>query len=177
MNKKICLFFGFLIFLPVIIYAETYWGGELPNISNTQLKAKVTFAEEGIYTYSYTLVSGSANTGKIFFLDIDIKQPQGGVELSGEGIINGPHYLQHASAQILSESTTPKMIPVGLWSPPNWISGLNVFGEAGWGGALLQPGVTLNGFQMTSRGIPSIRDFKIEPQLVPPLAEIRKNHP
>jgi hypothetical protein len=168
MNKKICLLGGFLIFLPVVIYAATYWGGELPNISNTQLKAKVTFAEEGIYTYSYTIVSGSGNTGDILSLDIDIKQPQGGAELNREGIINGPHYLQHTSDQILSASATPRMVPVGLWSPRDWISGLNVFGEVGWGGALLKPGLTLDGFQMTSRGSPGIRDFRIEPRLVPP---------
>jgi hypothetical protein len=172
MCKKIILFFSFTIILPAIIYAETYWGGELPNISNTQLKAQVTL-EGGVYTYSYTMSSGSANTGEIGSFDIDIKQPQGGVELSGEGLVNGPGYLKHTSAQVLSEPSTPKMLPVGLFSPPNWVSGPDVFGQAGWGAGdkgILLPGQSLGGFQMTSHGIPSIRDFRVEPELIPPSA-------
>ncbi|MBI3610491.1 MAG: hypothetical protein HY204_07305 [Nitrospirae bacterium] len=172
MCEKIILFFSFTIILPAIIYAETYWGGELPNISNTQLKAQVTL-EGGVYTYSYTMSSGSANTGEIGSFDIDIKQPQGGVELSGEGLVNGPGYLKHTSAQVLSEPSTPRMLPIGFFSPPNWVSGPDVFGQAGWGAGdkgILLPGQNLGGFQMTSHGLPSIRDFRVEPELVPPSA-------
>lgn len=173
-NKKIVLFFSLAMFLPAIIYAETYWGGELPNISNTQLKAEVTVVGD-IYTYSYTITNGSTNTGHIWSFDMDIKQPQGGIELSGEGLVNGPGYAKHSSAQVLSESTTPKMLPVGLWSPANWNSGLSVLGEAGWGSDDVQyrilPGQSLSGFQITSRGIPGLRYFIIEPKLIPPSEE------
>jgi|SRR3989338_3868527 len=170
MCKKIILFFSFIIILPAIIYAETYWGGELPNISNTQLRAEVTF-DGNVYTYNYTIISGHTNTGQIWSFDIDITQPQGGVELNGEGLVNGPGYLKHTSAQVLSEPTTPKMIPVGLWSLPDWNSGLDVFGQAGWGGAILQPGQSLSGFQIISRGIPGLRDFRIDARLIPPSEE------
>lgn len=173
MLKRVILFFGFIILLPVFIYAETYWGGELPNISDTQLKAEVII-DGSIYTYNYTIISGSTNTGKIWSFDIDIRQSQGGVELSAEGLVNGPGYAKHTSAQILSEPTTPKMIPVGLWSPLNWNSGLSVFGQAGWGSNDAQyrilPGQRLTGFQIITRGLPSIKDFKIEPKLIPPSA-------
>lgn len=173
MNKKIILFFSLIMFLPSIIYAETYWGGELPNISNTQLKAEVTFNGD-TYTYTYTIASGHTNTGQIWSFDIDIKQPQGAIELSGEGLVNGPGYLKHTSAQVLSESTTPKMIPVGLWSPPNWNSGPDILGRIGWGSDDVQyrilPGQTLSGFQITTRGLPAVRDFIIQPKLIPPSA-------
>lgn len=107
--------------------------------------------------------------------DIDIKQPREGVELSGEGLVNGPGYLQYTSAQVLSEPTTPKMVPVGLFSPPNWNSGPDIFGQVGWGADddqyTILPGQNLNGFQITSRGLPGIRDFRIEPDLMPPSEE------
>jgi hypothetical protein len=163
MDKKIILLFISAVLLPVTIHAETYWGGELPNIQNTQLKAGVTYSEEGVYTYVYTIISGSSNTGQIRSLDIDIKQTPGTAALSTEGIVNGPHYLQNTSSQISANPATPKMIPVGLWSPPSWISGLNVLGDAAWGGSLLQPGQTVN-------------NFKIKPKLIPPSAgDIDKN--
>ena len=175
MNKKnkIMILFGLICILPAIIYAETYWGGELPNISDTKLKSEVIY-DGDIYTYSYTIISGPSNAGQIWSFDIDIKHPQGGVELSGEGLVNGPGYAKHTSAQVLSEPTTPKMIPVGLWSPSTWTSGLSVFGESGWGSKAAQyrisPGQSLSGFQISTRGLPGIKNFKIEPKLIPPSA-------
>ena len=160
----------FLI-LPVLVFAETYWGGELPDISNTQLKAEVSVTGD-VYTYSYTIISGSSNTGQIWSFDVDIKQPEGGIELSGEGLVNGSGYRRHSAAQVLSEPTTPKMIPVGLWSPPNWNSGLSVTGNAGWGADddqdMIMPGQTLSGLRMNSRGLPGIKNFQIDPDIVPP---------
>ena len=145
MRKTFLFLLGFLI-LPVLVFAETYWGGELPDISNTQLKAEVSVTGD-VYTYSYTIISGSSNTGQIWSFDVDIKQPEGGIELSGEGLVNGSGYRRHSAAQVLSEPTTPKMIPVGLWSPPNWNSGLSVTGNAGWGADddqdMIMPGQTL----------------------------------
>src|SRR3989339_2153121 len=174
LNRRIILFlfFCFIILLPVMIGAETYWGGELPNISNTQLKVEVTVVGD-IYTYSYTIISDATNTGEIGTFDIDITQPKGGIELSGEGLVNGPGYLRHTSAHILSEPTSPKMIPVGFFSPYDWVAGVNILGQAGWGSgykSIILPGQSLSGFQITSYGLPSIRDFRIEPELVPPSA-------
>lgn len=174
MNRKIMLIFiGLLIFLPTSAYSQTYWGGELPNISNTQLKADVTLVGD-IYTYSYTIISGHTNSGQIWSFDIDIKQIPGGAEISGEGLTNGLGYLKHTSAQILSEPDTPKMIPVGLWSPSNWNSGPDILGRVGWGSDDMQyrisPGQSLSGFQITSRGLPSLRNFIIQPKLIPPPA-------
>ncbi|MBI3585326.1 MAG: hypothetical protein HY096_15420 [Nitrospinae bacterium] len=173
-NKKVILFFSLFIFLPAIIYAETYWGGELPNISDTKLKVKVMLAD-GIYSYMYTITSGNTNTGQIWSFDIDVRKPENSIEVSGEGLVNGPGYLEHTSAQILSETTTPKMIPVGLFSPPNWNSGPDILGRVGWGSNDVQyrilPGQSLGSFKITSRGIPILRDFIIEPKLIPPSEE------
>lgn len=171
--KKIILFLILIMFLPVVIYAETYWGGELPNIKDTHLKAEVTI-DGDIYTYSYTITSGVANTGEIGTFDVDIIVPEGGAELSGEGLENGPGYLKYTSAQVLSEPTTPKMIPVGFFSPPDWVAGVNVIGQAGWGSgdkSAILPDQRLGEFQITSYGLPGIRDFRIEPDLIPPSEE------
>lgn len=160
--------------LPAFVSAQTYWGGELPTIRDTKLKVEVTVAG-GVYNYKYLIVSESTNTGQIWSFDVDVKKPEGGIDLSGEGLVNGPGYLKHTSAQVLSEPTTPKMIPVGLFSPPNWNSGLSILGRVGWGSDDVKdqilPGSSLEGFKIMTRGIPSIREFVIEPKLVPPSEE------
>ena len=173
MIKRTILFFSLVMFLPVIIYADTYWGGALPNISDTKLKVEVTL-DGDIYIYSYTIISSPTNTGEIWSFNIDIKQPQDGIKLSREGLVNGHGYAKHTSTQILSEPATPKMVPVGLWSPPNWISGLTVFGQAGWNSRdakyRIYSGQSLSNFLITSRGLPGLRDFMIQPKLIPPSA-------
>lgn len=61
------LILSLLLSLPLTSFAETYWGGELPNISDTELKAEVILDGE-IYTYTYTIISGATNTGQIWSL-------------------------------------------------------------------------------------------------------------
>ncbi len=166
MNKIIysCLFIV-ITFSAVVVHSETCWGGELPSIRDTKVNAEVS-SNGAIYTYSYTISSAPANSGSIWSFGIDIKKPREGMELSDDGIANGPRYMINTSDQVLSEPNTPKMIPVGLWSPANWISSLDVFGHATWGGSLLQPGESLNGFQIMSSELPGLRDFIIEPRLI-----------
>ena len=167
MKNIAAIFIILVIIFPVFSLAETYWGGDLPSISDTDLKAEATL-DGDIFTYTYAVNSGKTNTGKILRFRIDVKKTEAGADLSGDGLVNGPRFLKHSSALILSDPKTPKMIPIGLWSPAGWISGVDIYGEAGWGGAILQPGETLSGFKMTSRGLPGLRDFRIIPKLIPP---------
>ena len=173
------LILSVILVLPIVIFAETYWGGELPSINDTKLKGEVLLADD-IYTYTYSISSGNTNTGHIWIFNLDVKKPENGIDLSGEGLLNGPGYLRHTSAQILSEPTTPKMIPVGLFSPPNWNSGLTILGHVSWGANdnefMILHGHSLSGFQMTSRGLPGLRDFIIRPDLIPPPEESDITH-
>jgi hypothetical protein len=63
----------------------------------------------------------------------------------------------------------PAMVPVGLNSPSNWMGSLSVKGYATWGApdqaSMIQPGRSVQGFEITSRGLPSIRAFDAEPYL------------
>ncbi len=167
MKKGAVILIFLIIIFPIFGLAQTYWGGELPSVTDTNLKAEAALNGD-IYTFIYTVSSGKTNSGNILRFRIDIIKPEVGADLSCDGLVNGPRFLKHSSALILSDPKTPKMIPVGLWSPLGWISGLDVFGQAGWGGAILKPGETLSGFTMTSRGLPGLRDFRIEPELIPP---------
>src|SRR5204863_305262 len=70
--------------------------------------------------------------------------------------------------QVLQQSGTVPMIPVGLWSPAYWVSSLAADGTAGWIGSRkssLFPGQSMAGYEILSRGLPGIRTFKVEPTL------------
>ena len=170
MNKKTVLLIAFL-FLPVIANAETYWGGELPDVSDTTANAEVTL-EGDTYTYSYSVHSSSANSGNIWRFRIDIKQARRGMELSNVGLVSGLGYMRHTSNNILSEPSTPEMVPVGMFSPIDWHSGLDIHGTTGWGADddenMILSGQSLSGFKITSHGLPGIREIRIEPDLIHP---------
>ncbi|MFQ5433176.1 MAG: CARDB domain-containing protein, partial [Nitrospinota bacterium] len=170
MNKKSILLIAFLL-LPVSVYGETYWGGELPDASDTVVNSEVTL-DGDIYTFSYSLQSALSNTGEIKRFRVDIKQPRNGMELSSDGLVNGPSFLKRSAARFLADPKVPDMVPVGMYSPDNWFSRLNKNGSAGWGGSLLSPGESLTGLQMTSHGLPGIREFRIEPKIEPPSVEL-----
>ena len=167
MNKKIVLLIAFL-FLPVAAYSESFWGVELPNVNDTVVESEVTLDGE-IYTYTYSIYSGSSNIGEIWSSALDIQQPRGGMELSSNGIVSGPHFAKRSAASFLSDPSVPKMVPVGVFAPDNWNSGLNIKGQASWGAnedqSMVYPGQSLAGFKITSHGLPGIREIRVDPEL------------
>ncbi|MEK6900822.1 MAG: hypothetical protein AABX37_00595, partial [Nanoarchaeota archaeon] len=108
-------------------------GEVLPVLENVQVKANVTLSTSKVYTYAYTITNSPTNTAEIWSIEIDIKKPTDGQDVGSEGIVSGPRFTKHTSELVLSEITTP-LIPVGISSPPDWISGLSIQATAGWGG-------------------------------------------
>lgn len=153
MYKKLILLSA-LIVLPAAAYSETYWGGELPYVKDTAVEAEVTL-DGGIYTYSYSVHSGFGNSGNIWRFRIDIQKPRNTMTLSMD-TADEPYSFAELST-----------VPVKLSGPSNWRSGLDYMSTAGWGGSLLPPGQSLTGLQMTSPGLPGIREFRIQPRLAP----------
>lgn len=92
---------------------------EIPNLKEVAVKAVVGLSA-GIYTYTYTVTNGPQSTGHIWRWTVDIEQPQGGVELGAEGLVNDPSYHQETSRLNQNNPAVPKMVPVGHFSPPNW---------------------------------------------------------
>ena len=141
-------------------------GEVLPKLENVHVKARVTGAPSGVFTYAYSITNPKSNMGEIWLLGIDIRKPADSVDLSSEGITNGPRFLTHSSALVLSTIQAP-LVPVGLFSPPGWTSGITIRGTAGWGSSddasMIQPGESLSGLEITSRGLPGIRPISVEP--------------
>jgi hypothetical protein len=121
-----------------------------------------------MFTYQYAVMNPRTNDGQIQQLTIDISQDAEGSVLSRTGLLNGPRYIHHSSERAFERIP---MVPVGIAGPEGWIYGLgfdsDLHGFGLWGSfreqALVLPGQTLAGFQLTSYGLPGIRMAQIQP--------------
>ena len=153
--------------------ASSVWSGPIPsplhgvNISTTVRKDRGT----KIFTYQYRVVNPPTNDGQIWSVDIEITREPGEAVLTGEGLVNGPRYMRHSSENAIQRVP---MVPVGISEPEGWISilgfdgGTPPRGLAGWGSnevSRIPPGQTLEGFQLTSYGLPGIRAAQIQPDI------------
>ena len=178
--KRVTIIFITVVF---IIYAVEVFSAQCPEYTpeppvlvDTELKASVILDEKtGIYTYSYMLKNGKGSTGCIWWFGIDITYPEGGISLPEDGLVD---YPRHVGRGVLSDPDTAKMIPVAFPSLPKmlnytgaWGAGLTWDGKARWGSSSrrfrLPSGDELQGFIMTTYGLPTIRDLKVQPRYDP----------
>jgi hypothetical protein len=143
-------------------------GQDIPSITTAAVGVSVV-AANGILRYNYSLGNPTLNTAAIGSFRLDVSTPKNGGALSGADLDSGPGFLSANSAAIMSEPTASQMVPFGCYVPANWIATATVDGELLWGAeddtSTIQPGTQLGGFQITTYGIPSIRQFRIEPAL------------
>jgi hypothetical protein len=126
----------------------------------------------GVFTYRYRVFNPAANEGQIWSIDIEVSRGPQDAVLSREGLVNGPRYAHHSSEAIFQQVP---MVPVGITAPEGWLSSLRLdrqrpsFGSAGWAGRaerfLIPPGQVLEGFELTSYGLPGIRATEVQPDL------------
>ncbi len=143
-----------------------------PTLLNTKTDVTVTFdAATGIYNYRYAIANPSTNTGQIWSIDVEMLRPEGGAALDRSGIQHEPgaaDILEPVVSEELAQQGKT-LVPVGLSSPRHWGSGPSVDGTVGWGSNdapyRIQPGQRLDGFGITSRGLPGIRAITIYPKV------------
>lgn len=150
------------------------WSGPIPSplqgvtVSTTVSKDGQT----GIFTYRYRIFNPDINDGKIFSIDIEVGRGHNDAILSREGLVNGPRYMRHSSEDAFQRVP---MVPVGVFGPEGWTSDLGFDaqtpprGFAGWGSIddpfMILPGRALEGFQLSSYGLPGIRMVRILPDI------------
>ncbi|MEK7287396.1 MAG: hypothetical protein AAB091_02380 [Elusimicrobiota bacterium] len=136
-------------------------GEVLPVLKDVRVSVSAQFSPNGIFTYSYAIVNLPLNTGKIDRVEVDISRDTSSVQFGAEGLINDNSFVESIANQAL-------LVPIGLRSPTNWISGLNVDRTAGWGAVAVEqeiaPGKMLDGFLIQSRGVPGIRGITLHPE-------------
>ncbi|MBW2311639.1 MAG: hypothetical protein JRF35_11295 [Deltaproteobacteria bacterium] len=161
-----------LVFSLVLGIGKPVWSQDtglvpVPVFTEIGVQAGVTYdSTTGLYTYDYTITNPATNTGEIWNIDVDIRLPLGGKALSSEGLRIDNTLTFDEDLAIFKGDFVP-MVPVGIQVPSGWGGGVGARGVAGFfsrtGFPNILPGETKAGFQLISRGLPTIRDIEIEP--------------
>lgn len=150
----------------------------IPVLRDVQIRAEARHdAARGWYVYSYAVSNPARNTGEIDGIEIDIQNPYG-TRLAADSLTisrgGNPYDYQQQYDRIKANPYwgrhLPLFVPVGLKVPPRWNSGLKVTEVAsmypGTGDDSIKPGMSQGGFELTSYGLPSIRDVWFRPEWV-----------
>ena len=163
---------GILSFLVVVLaLAVSRAVGQVPDypvLRHVSVSARVVRGETGAYLYySYTLTNNSQNTGSVRVFRIDISRDPGSVNFDTVGLqFAGNDYMEQNFRRAFPRLASV-IVPVGFVSlPPGW-SGL--WGNTPWASLskdafFVPPGGTVDGFQLMSKGIPGIREVKVQPE-------------
>jgi len=145
-------------------------GGPIPRpLQGVVISASVSKAGDGLFTYRYRVANPASNDGQIRSLDIEIIRARTEAVLGRDGLINGPRYSSFGSEDAFRRVP---MVPVGITGPDNWVYGLGFDDRnpprafTGWGSLdepfRILPGHSLEGFQLTSPGLPGVRTTTVQ---------------
>jgi len=138
---------------------------ELPFLRRVTIMATVQLqAGDAIYTYGYKIRNDSSSVGTVDRAQIDIATEKNSMLLDTTGLKFARPFIK-----LLFETNYPKLlgraVPVGFPGlPPLWIGSMTEGAKVSFYGQSIEPGETLQGFAITSRGLPGIRSFSAEPR-------------
>ena len=162
-----------------------------PPLRNVIVRASVNLDEEtGVYSYNYAITNSFENTLDIYQIYLDIgAPPDAGPIGDWQSLPHEPDFDSPADYGIpgtenyshpidyVERDYHVQTIPYGAFSPQGWGSGyipespfitlLGVPALAYWGTLYdcIAPGNELSGFQMTSYGLPGIREMEFSPDI------------
>jgi hypothetical protein len=166
--KIITVFFLFIALIAPVRAQDTGLV-PVPVFTNAGVGAEVTYgAGTNLYTYIYTITNPATNTGEIWSIDIDISLPRYSTILSSNGLTISRGTKTQTFEEVLSKrKNSEPMVPVGISVPSGWDGSLMNRGFAGFSSKNdlpnILPGETKGGFQLISRGLPTIRSVEIQP--------------
>ena len=161
-----------------IMLKASYAVGQMsiPILDNPSIVATTNYDSiTDRYTYNYTVENPATSVGNIWRFKIDITQRSTNLDnYSGLKIPFGSRNLDFYNLYLnLQPFFLPKGVgitPIGQTVPVGWAGGFGRDGMAGFssktGSPMIQPGQSLDGFSMTSPGLPIIREVEIIPHWV-----------
>ena len=136
---------------------------DYPFLYSVEVNADVIISDD-FYYYDYRLFNTIENRGIIISFDINLKDSLSYLPDTTE-LIFKYSYIENSFRRMYSR-IKGAAVPVGFpTSPGRWSGAFSKFGEAGFSGSpVINPGDTLSGFVMQSRGLPSIREIIVYPR-------------
>lgn len=170
-------FISALSLTAVVLYAQAASEIPPPILQDVQIDANVSFnSTTNFYEYNYVVTNPESNTGKIHSIRIDISGRIDIRQFDTEGVtIQYGGGRTRTFGELLRMRINPvNMIPVGITVPDNWWGSIGASGYSAFNGnrlggndtAGILPGEVLDGFGLTSRGVPIIRKVTIVPSWI-----------
>ena len=168
MDKK------YLIALLTIITPFSFSFGQrlpLPYLKEVPVECITSYERnQQMFYYTYNVANGVSSIGNIGTINIDVSETTNAVEYDTVGL----RFRNDGFTEQIFRNDYPsvqgKIVPVGFPSSPEfWDGGISLSLEAGFDGDTLfiDPGHSLGGFVMMSKGLPGIRKFTASPDFDP----------
>jgi hypothetical protein len=145
---------------------------EYPHLRRVEVRASVALGGNNhFYYFTYAVTNGVTSLGGIEEFEVDISRKPGtadidtvGLQFENDGFIEGS-FRRHFPF------LRGRITPVGLVASPGqsfgftWTGGFSNDLTALWGAdsALIEPGQSLSGFELMSKGLPGIRRCIVSP--------------
>jgi hypothetical protein len=128
------------------------------------VRASVVLAG-GVFQYRYEAAASAQSTVPVDALSLDAVVAAGTATLSGAGLVPGTRMLTELSAWAAAQPDSIAAVPMTMEAPPLWAVMQSVDGRAEWTAsqpdAEIAPGTTLAGFEVSSRGLPTLRSVTV----------------
>lgn len=152
----------------LLLMASSLSAQNLPTLKFVSITAVVR-SDGDTYTYHYAVANSSVSLGAVWTIALDVSQPLDGTQMSSVGLVSGPGFLENTSKAVAARPETVPMVALAAQAPPGWICSEAVNGKLVWGAedqaGLIPAGSETKGFQVSSRGLPTIRTVVLEPFL------------
>jgi len=163
--KKVFIYMLFNSLLSTFALAQNL---QYPTLWKVRIHTSVTYDKnEQMFYYSHMLVNDAANTGSIAGFEIDISRKPTTVEIDTVGLRFENDGFTEGSFRRNFPFSKGKIVPVGFLRTPGgtWTGGLtnNFTADFFTSYEEILPGRSLGGFEMMSKGLPSIRRCIVSP--------------
>ncbi len=167
MKPKLILSLVLSVLLPKLTFAQDY-----PMLRDVQIHCAVDHHQgDSLYYYAFGLTNGITSEGKINELGIDISRDPRSLDSDTSGLRFENDGFIEASFRRHFPFLKGKIVQVGLLASPGtslgftWTGGFSNALTAGWTAdfATIEPGQSVGGFVMVSKGLPGIRRCIVSP--------------
>jgi hypothetical protein len=164
--KKVFIYLLFNSLLSNLAFAQNL---QYPTLWKVHIYASITYDKnEQMFCYSYMLVNDAENTGSIDGFEIDISRKPTTVDIDTVGLRFENDGFTERSFRRSFPFSKGKIVPVGFLRTPGgtWTGGVTNNFTASFDGTrsyAVKPGRRSNGFEIVSKGSPSIRRCIVSP--------------
>jgi hypothetical protein len=157
-----CLLLVVGIIIPIRALAQEH---PLPFLRDVVVRSSVRFDPTSeIYSYFYTVKNGASNEGRLISFEIDVSRDTSGALLDDMGLRFKNTRIEDAY-RAFAARLGDQIVPISFPSLPKYCdAGLTIRRTADFFGPLIQQGQEVDGFILSSKGVPAIRRFVALPQ-------------